>query len=75
MTFAGAIFLIVVGAILRWGVHLHIKHVNEHFIGLILILAGILGLIVALFQTLVWTGRAGRRGRYVDDPRYDDPRY
>jgi len=75
MTFAGAIFLIVVGAILRWGVHLHIKHVDEQFIGLILILAGILGLIVALFQTLVWSRRAGRSGRYVDDPRYDDPRY
>jgi hypothetical protein len=70
MTFAGAIFLIVVGAILRWGVHLHIKHVNEHFIGLILILAGILGLIVALFQTLVWTGRTSGRGRYYDEPRY-----
>jgi hypothetical protein len=70
MTFAGAIFLIVVGAILRWGVHLHIKHVNEQFIGLLLILAGVLGLIVALFQTLVWTGRAGRRDRYYDDPRY-----
>jgi hypothetical protein len=41
MTFAGAIFLIVVGAILRWGVNLHIKHVNEHVIGLILIVAGL----------------------------------
>ncbi len=43
MTFAGAIFLIVAGAILRWGVNLHIKHVNEDVIGLILIIAGIVG--------------------------------
>jgi hypothetical protein len=70
MTFAGAIFLIVVGAILRWGVHLHIKHVNEQFIGLILIIAGLVGLVVALFQTLVWAGRTGRRRDYYDDPRY-----
>jgi hypothetical protein len=70
MTFAGAIFLIVVGAILRWGVNLHIKHVNEHVIGLILIVAGLVGLVLALFQTLVWA----RRGRRVD-PGYDDRRY
>lgn len=68
MTFAGAIFLIVVGAILRWGVHLHIKHVDEQLIGLILIIAGLAGLVVALFQTLVWA----RRSR---DDRYYDERY
>ena len=70
MTFAGAIFLIVVGAILRWGVNLHTKHVNEHVIGLILIVAGLVGLVLALFQTLVWA----RRTRPVD-PNYDDRRY
>jgi uncharacterized membrane protein YidH (DUF202 family) len=72
MTFAGSIFLIVVGAILRWGVHLHIKHVDEQLIGLILILAGVLGLIVALFQTLYWSRRVDRveRQGYYDEPRY-----
>jgi hypothetical protein len=70
MTFAGAIFLIVAGAILRWGIHLHIKHVNEQFIGLILIVAGLVGLVVALFQTVVWAGRTDRGRAYYDDPRY-----
>ena len=74
MTFAGAIFLIVVGAILRWGVHLHIKHVDEQFIGLILIIAGLVGLVVALFQTLVWSRRAGPADPYYGD-RYDRPPY
>ena len=69
MTFAGAIFLIVVGAIIRWGINLHIKHINEDFIGLILIIAGIIGLVVALFQETVWADRVRRGGRY-DDPRY-----
>jgi uncharacterized membrane protein len=69
MTFAGAIFLIVAGAILRWGVNLHIKHVNEDVIGLILILAGVVGLVLALFQTTLWAGRARRADRY-DEPRY-----
>jgi Domain of unknown function (DUF6458) len=71
MTFAGAIFLIVVGAILRWGVHFHIKHVDEQFIGLLLIIAGIAGLIIAAFQTLVWS----RRAAHPDDRYYDDRRY
>lgn len=74
MTFAGAIFLIVVGAILRWGVNLHIKHVDENTIGLILIIAGIAGLLFAIWQTAVWSRRRDRVARY-DDPRYDDPRY
>jgi len=68
MTFAGAIFLIVAGAILRWGVNLDIKHVNENVIGLILIIAGIVGLIFAIWQAAVWS----RRDRAV---RYDEPRY
>jgi hypothetical protein len=70
MTFAGAIFLIVGGAILRWGVNLHIKHVNEHVIGLILIIAGCVGLVVALFQTTLWANRTRRGDRYYDDPNY-----
>jgi hypothetical protein len=74
MTFAAAIFLIVVGAILRWGVNLNIKHVNEHVIGLILIIAGLVGLVVALFQTLVWSRRGAAR-TYPGDRYYDDPRY
>jgi divalent metal cation (Fe/Co/Zn/Cd) transporter len=74
MTFAGAIFLIVAGAILRWGVNLNIKHVNEHVIGLILIIAGLVGLVVALFQTLVWS-RRGSAATYRGDRYYDDPRY
>ena len=71
MTFAGAIFLIVVGAILRWGVHFHIKHVDEQFIGLLLIIAGLVGLVIAAFQTLVWSRRVPPR----DDRYYDERRY
>jgi DMSO reductase anchor subunit len=71
MTFAGAIFLIVVGAILRWGVHLHIKHVDEKFIGLLLIIAGIAGLIFAIWQSAIWSRRTvARDDRYYDERRY-----
>jgi uncharacterized protein DUF6458 len=68
MTFGAAIFLIAVGAIIRYATHLHIGGVNEHLIGLILIIVGILGLIVAGFQELTATARARRSG-YVDRRR------
>jgi hypothetical protein len=70
MTFAGAIFLIVAGAILRYGVNLHIDWLNERVVGLILIVAGLVGLVVALFQTLVFAGRTRRTDPYYDDRRY-----
>jgi hypothetical protein len=71
MTFAGAIFLIVAGAILRWGVNLNIKHVNENTIGLILIIAGVVGLLFAIWQAAVWSRRGDRADvRYDDRPRY-----
>ena len=71
MTFAGAIFLIVAGAVLRWGINANIKHVNENTIGLILIIAGVVGLIFAIWQAAVWSRRERRTDVVYDDrPRY-----
>jgi hypothetical protein len=60
MTFGAAIFLIAVGAIVRYALHLKIAGVDEHMIGLILIIAGIIGLAVAAFQQISWTAAARR---------------
>lgn len=72
MTVGGGIFLIVVGAIIRYGLNLDIAGVQENTIGAILILAGILvavlGLISAPFRWAAW-----RRGGYV--PPEDRPPY
>jgi heme/copper-type cytochrome/quinol oxidase subunit 3 len=70
MTFAGAIFLIVAGAILRWGINANIKHINENTIGLILIIAGVIGLLFAIWQAAVWSRRDRTEVRYDDRPRY-----
>ncbi len=72
MTFGAAIFLIAVGAIIRYATHLKIAGVDEHLIGLILIVVGILGLIVAAFQELTATARARRANR---DVAYRNTRY
>ncbi|HXF32239.1 MAG TPA: DUF6458 family protein [Solirubrobacterales bacterium] len=75
MTFAGSIFLIVVGAILRFATHLHVKGLDLRTIGLILIIAGVVGLIIATWQWATFTRRARRSEVLVDDRRGVDPAY
>jgi hypothetical protein len=50
MRIGGSLFLIAVGAILNWAVSAHVKGVNLHAIGWILIIVGAVGLLV----TLIW---------------------
>jgi hypothetical protein len=78
MTFAGSIFLIAVGAILRFATHFHVKGVDVRTIGLILMIAGAIGLVIAFWQWATWSRRARRSEVVVDDRReegYHDRRY
>jgi uncharacterized membrane protein YbhN (UPF0104 family) len=75
MTFAGSIFLIVVGAILRFATHLHVKGLDLRTIGLILIIAGVVGLIIAIWQWAVWSRRSRQAEVLVDDRRGVAPGY
>jgi hypothetical protein len=59
-----SIFLIAVGAILRWGISDSIEGVNLPVIGLILIVVGIIGLAISLLWANVWS----RRGAPPDGP-------
>lgn len=62
MTFAGSIFLIAVGAILRFATHFHVKGLDLKTIGLILMIAGVVGLVIAIWQwgRLVSSLKTGR---------------
>jgi len=84
MTFAAAIFLLAVGAILRYATNLHVEGVNVDTVGLILMIAGAVGLLIAFLQEAVWS-RNRRRAvvaerevvvppQEVRDPR-QPPRY
>ena len=53
MTIGIAIFLIAVGAILRYAVNASISGLEIQTVGLILMVAGIIGLIVALAITFM----------------------
>jgi len=69
MTFAGSIFLIAVGAILRFATHIHIQGVDLHTVGLILMIAGVLGLLIAIWQWAVWSRRSRQSEVLVDERR------
>jgi uncharacterized protein DUF6458 len=61
MTIAGAIFLIAVGAILRYATNIHVEGVSIDTVGLILMIAGVAGVILSFFQEAIWSDRARRR--------------
>jgi uncharacterized YccA/Bax inhibitor family protein len=77
MTYGGSIVLIVIGAILRFAISYSPTYVNLRLVGLILMIAGIIGLIISL----VWM--FGRRRRTVtttptatqvyEERRYHEP--
>ncbi len=61
MTIAGALFLIAVGAILKFATNLHVQGVSIDTVGLILMIAGAVGLVLSFFQEAIWSDRARRR--------------
>jgi len=61
MTIAAAIFLIAVGAILRYATDLNVEGVSIDTVGLILMIAGALGLVLSFVQEAVWSRRRERR--------------
>jgi hypothetical protein len=81
MTIAAAIFLIAVGAILRYATNLHVQGVSIDTVGLILMIAGAVGLILSFFQEAIWSDRVRRReATYPEErrevpPRENPPRY
>ena len=74
MTIAGAIFLIAVGAILRYATNLHVEGVSIDTVGLILMIAGLAGLVLTFFQEAIWSDRARRRGAALPDERVAEER-
>ena len=71
MTIGGSIFLIALGAILRYAVDVTVSGIEIQTIGLILMIAGVVGLVIGLFLLT----QTRRSGVVVDDrPVVDDRR-
>jgi hypothetical protein len=49
MTIGTSLFLIAVGAILRYAVTTHVSGINVHIAGLVLMIVGAVGLIISLY--------------------------
>jgi hypothetical protein len=73
MTIAGAIFLIAVGAILKFATNVHVQGVSIDTVGLILMVAGVAGLILSFFQEAIWSDRTRRREALVAEERAGVP--
>jgi hypothetical protein len=67
MTLGTSIFLIAVGAIIRYALTFTVSGVSRPVIGLILIIAGIVGIVLSLIYM------ASTRRRVVGGP-YEEPR-
>jgi hypothetical protein len=87
MTIGAGIFLIAVGAILKYATNIHVEGISIDTIGVILMVAGLVGLLIGLFQEIVWSRRTRpvapaeappvEERREVRDPAYREqpPRY
>ncbi len=67
MSIGTSIFLIVVGAIVRYAVTFHVSGVSRPVIGLILMIAGVVGLVLSLIYM------TSARRRVAAGP-YEEPR-
>jgi hypothetical protein len=67
-----SIFLIALGAILRWAVTGSVSGIDLQTAGLILLIVGVLGLIISIGMMTAWRDRDRNRDA-ARDPRYRDP--
>ncbi len=65
MTIGSAIVLIAIGAILKFAVTAHVSGFNIQTAGVVLLVVGIIGLVLAMWYTFVYTRQ--RDVRVVDD--------
>jgi hypothetical protein len=71
MALGTSLFLIAVGAILRFAVTATTSGFSIQTVGLILMIVGGIGLVISLFWMAVWADR-GRHGGTPEDPYYAD---
>jgi hypothetical protein len=70
VSIGSSIFLIALGAILKFAVNATVSGISIQTIGVILMVAGIIGLVVSL----LWLASASRRGGVVRERTYVDDR-
>jgi hypothetical protein len=75
MTIGGSIFLIAVGAILYFATNVHVAHVSIDTVGVILMIAGLAGLVLGFVQQGMVSRRARRQVTVEDRRGPEEPPY
>jgi hypothetical protein len=72
-----SIFLIAVGAVLRYAVTATVSGISIHTVGLILMIVGVVGLVLSLLYMFAWSPRRGGAVRHhvVERDPYEPPAY
>jgi hypothetical protein len=73
MTIGGSLLLVAIGAILRYATNLHVKGINIDTVGLILMIVGIIGFLVALIYEIAAHGERSRYYKYWGRNRTPPP--
>lgn len=79
MTYGGSIALIVIGAILRFAISYSPANVNLQLVGLILMIAGVIGLVISLVwmfgrrRQAATTTRTPNTTEVYEERRYTEP--
>jgi hypothetical protein len=68
MALGTSIFLIAIGAVLRFAVTVSTTGFNIHTVGVILMIVGGIGLLLSLLWMTMWAERSRRRGPYGEPP-------
>ena len=71
MTIGTSLVLIAIGAILNYAVTADVEGIDIQTVGVILMLIGILGLILSLLYTFVWSDRARQTNVREEVDPYD----
>lgn len=66
-----SIFLIAVGAILKYAVTASVSGIDLQTVGVILMIVGGIGLVISLLWLMIWADR--RRGVAADPVAYREP--
>jgi predicted tellurium resistance membrane protein TerC len=61
MTIGAAIFLIAIGAVLKWAVTAHVNGFDIQTAGTVIFVVGLVGLVLAILYTFWWS----RENRYA----------
>jgi hypothetical protein len=72
MTIGGSIALLVIGAILRYAINWTSAYVDLRLVGLILMIAGAVGLIIALTLIMMRRQRSAPRTEVYEQRRYTE---